>query len=482
MARTTAPDGSVVLRPALPARPKQVELFDACADPDVEEVLIDGAIRAGKTQACCSQIAAWAFTHGGTHMIGRKTYQELEDTTKKVMMRGDGGMPPALPPELVKREYPINVPGGNKVELHNGAEILFRSLEDPRTAEDKIKNLTLCSYFIDQAEELDDDAYETRFYETLVGRLSDPRGPRKGLLAANPAAETHWVYKRFIDPESVRPGTRRIHVTLMDNAEVLQPDYVARMLSRKVTAPDWYERQVLGQWGAMGGKRFKCFRLERHVVEAFPVPSEWEVTEGGDYGWTHPFGWVWHVCAPDGHEYFVAEHHEAKQAISYHAEQIKATRKRYDLSPAAVWLDPSAWARRGEFESPAFELGEYGIDAGKAQNERIGGWNRLEELLIATVDECTCPVQRPGSPRLMIFERCTELVKQVRNARIKEGLDDVEKKNDDVLDPARYVVMSRPFTRLPEGGGAVDDRLDRYVRKLKRRAGESERVTLSFGG
>lgn len=468
----------------MPPRPKQLELYAVAREPDAEEILFDGSIRGGKTQAGCDQIVAWAAKFGGSHAVMRKTYQELEDTTKKAMLRGDGGMPPALPPELVKREWPVNVPGGNKVELWNGGEILFRSLETPKTAEDKIKNITLCSFLIDQGEELEDDLYESQFYETLVGRLSDPRGPRKGIIIANPAAETHWIYRRFIDPETRRAGCRRVHVTLMDNAEVLDPQYVARMMARgeNPATRDWFERLVLGKWGAMGGKRFKGFRDESHIVPAFDVPKEWEITEGGDYGWTHPFGWVWHACAPDGHEYFVAEHHKAKETISWHAAQIKAIRREFNLAPSSTWLDPSAWAQRGEFSAPAMELAEYGIDCGKAQNERLGGWNRLDELLNARVKECTCPVPRPGSPKLMLFDRCPELAKQIRNAKIKEGLDDVEKVNDDLLDPARYVVMSRPFFIEEEDSGAVADHRRRYVRQLMDRARETERPTLILGG
>ena len=458
------------LRPKFKPQPKQVAFFELCEDPDAEEILFDGAIRAGKTQAACAQVAAWAYRFGGTHLVGRRTYQELEDTTKKAMLRGDGDMPPALPPELIRREWPTNVAGGNKVQLWNGAEILFRSLEDAKTAEDKVKNLTLCSYMIDQAEELDDDRYEDVFYETLVGRLSDPRGPRKGILLVNPAPETHWIYRRFIAPETRRPQTRRISVTLMDNAKVLPPDYVERMLGRRSTAPEWYERMVLGKWGAFGGKRFKCFRKETHVVEPFPVPAEWEVTEGGDFGSSAPTCWEWHAVAPDGHEYFVAEHYEAERPVSHHAARIREIRKTLNLSPSATWLDPSAWATaRQEYSAPAFEFAEQGIDAGRAQNDRLGGWNRMEELLIARVGTCTCPVERPDSPRLLVFERCPNLVKQLRSARYKQGLDDIEKKNDHALDAARYVVMSRPFIAV-KPVSADDDRLRRYVRRVKERA------------
>lgn len=55
-----------------------------------------------------------------------------------------------------------------------------------------------------------------RLYDTLIGRLSDPRGPRKLVAAANPGPTTTG-YRRFVDPRSKQPQTRYVHVKLTDN-------------------------------------------------------------------------------------------------------------------------------------------------------------------------------------------------------------------------------------------------------------------------
>jgi len=100
-------------------------------------------------------------------------------------------MPPLIPPELVD----VYRASDNIVKLKTGAEILFRSLEEAQIG--KLLNLTLGGVFIDQIEELDGGEAGERIFDTLLGRLSDPRGPRKVIAVANPGGMTHWVHRRL---------------------------------------------------------------------------------------------------------------------------------------------------------------------------------------------------------------------------------------------------------------------------------------------
>jgi PBSX family phage terminase large subunit len=481
---STAP----VVIPTVEPTTKQREFYTLCQDPEAEEILFDGAIRSGKTQACCRQLAAWAFTYGGVYVVMRRHYQELEDSTKKAMLWGDGGMPAACPQELWKNGDKGYHAKDNKVVLWNGAEIIFRNAEDPKKAQAIMMGISLSGFFVDQVEEFDEDEYE-ELVETMCGRLSHPVGPRKGLYAANPGAETHWLYKRIVDPDTRQSQCRYLHATLFDNIEQLPADFVRRQRRRKGTT--FYDRFILGRWGSFGGKRFQIWRAEQHVVSDFVVPKDWEITEGIDYGFANPTCCLWHAAAPDGHEYFVAEHYEAGRPISHHAAAIKKIRKDRNLAPSATWLDPSAWAGRGEFESPAFEFGDYGIDAGKAQNDRLGGWNRMDELLTQRVVKCSCPepVRADNSPRLRMVASCPNLIRELPSLKVKKSLggqplDDVEKTNDHSCDTARYVLMSRPFYPVTEAeaDGTGDDRTLNYVRRLMKRAQEGERSTLVMGG
>ena len=294
------------------------------------------------------------------------------------------------------------------------------------------------------------------------------------IACANPGPETHWAYDRIVNDQTRNKDCRYVHVTLFDNEENLPRDYVKTIETRKDSSPEWYDRFVLGIWGAFGGKRFKSWNKGLHVVPTFKPPADWEIVEAIDYGWSNPFAVV--ECAIDyeGIWWVIGEHYEAERPISYHAQKIKDLRAELEVSPSVSYVDPSTYARRGEYESVHAELMECGILAGKAQNDRLGGWARIDEMLSArdTID---------GGPRLRIFCTCENLIRELPNLKIKEGTDDVEKEYDHAADALRYAIMSRPTTPVMKAATPETVREEQIERLLKRGEVKFEQP-MYFGG
>jgi hypothetical protein len=384
----------------------------------------------------------------------------LEDSTKAAFLRGDGKMPPACPPALIARY----VAKDEMVILHNGAEILFRSAENPSETEDKLRNVTIAGFFIDQVEELAGSDY-FQMYETLISRMSDPRGPRKSILVANPGPEDHWVHRRFVD-ERTRdsyPWCRRVHVQLSENEWNLPESYIRSMKRRESTNNMWYRRFILGEWGAFGGKRFPVWDPALHVVEPFTIPPEWEVVAGLDYGWANPTAAIYCAVDFEGRWWVIGEHYESEKPVSWHARKMKELEIELNVTPSSLWLDPSTWARRSEYESPAIEFADYGIYAGRAQNDRLGGWNRIDEMLSEVMPD--------GYPRLRFFNTCPNLIKELPNLRIKDGTDDIVKENDHAVDALRYAIMSRsPSPEAEDDDDALSPR-ELAIKRILERAG-----------
>jgi hypothetical protein len=106
-----------------------------------------------------------------------------------------------------------------------------------------------------------------------------------------------------------------------------------------------------------------------HVVDrVFDIPDGWEIYEGWDYGWANPT--VQLVVAIDytGRKWVVSEYRATETPIPRIAAHAKTIRRAVhpggeeppeerpffgDLTPSASWLDPSAWAKRGEHAAPA---------------------------------------------------------------------------------------------------------------------------------
>ena len=468
-------DGVVRVRDTFKPTGKQAEFFRACEESEAEEILFDGSIRGGKTQACCKKLVAWAWTYGGRYVICRKTYRELRDSTMAVLLRGEGDLEPALPHQLLRGGSLAKAfrAKDDAVYLANGAEIMFRSLENREEAKAKLRNLSLNAVFIDQVEELDDPG-DAELYEELCGRLSDPRGPGKMLLAANPGPVDHWVYKRFIDQESKLPWTRYVHVTLYDNKHNLDARYFNARIRTKTSNPEYYQRFILGEWGAFGGKRFKSWNHQKHVIEPFPVPANWEVMEAIDYGYSHPFCCLWIAIAPNGRWYVIAEHYEKERSLRHHVQQIRRIRDELGISPSVTWIDPSVVRSDRGYESVQMELTDLQLYTAKAENERLGGWARLDEMLLTDLED--------GKPWLQVFDRCKNLIRELPSAKIKEGTDDIEKRNDHSLDALRYAVMSRPPIPPEELDDVLVDPRTSYAQDLiAKMTGPASTESLLFG-
>lgn len=463
---------TLILRDTFRPNPRQIEFWEACWDPRYREILFHGAIRTGKSQAAGKIILAWAMRYGGTYLIARSTIKELEDSTIPIMLQGDGNMPPVVPEQLVDE---IWWGEKKKVRLVNGAEIRFRSLEPDQRG--KIRNITYAGAMIDQIEELDDDEEDPGFYEELMGRLSDPFGPRKMVAVANPGREDHWVARRFDVLREGRPadGTKHVRTTLLDNAENLDPDYVKGRLATRDTRPDYYRQMVMGEWGSFGGRRFEdVWNPQRSVYPTyFDVPAAWEIVEGADYGWVNPTHWLWVAIDFDDVWWLVHEHRWTKTKVSTISREIKEIRKggglpyHASLEPGVTWLDPSAWAKKSEHESIAQEFRDNGVFPAPAVNERVGGWNRLEEFLTEVMPD--------GYTRLRVFPHVKEFPRELRSARINMKTSnptgaDIEKTNDHALDAMRYIINSRalPPRKLTEANDEGYDRASVAARILKR--------------
>lgn len=470
---------------------KQAELWTVAADPAAEIVLMDGAIRTGKSQSCGRLQVAWAVEHPGTtHWAMRKTQKELDDTTKKQMLEGDGGLDPCIPPELLvdynatKDTATIWCPPTAEHPQGGHSYIVFRSLETRKGIVDNIKaklrGTTLASVYIDQVEEFDTESDEESFYE-LLGRLSDPRGPNKMLLCSNPGSKGHWLYKLCVDPKTRAEHVRYVHVELADNKHNLAPGYWERMERLKNTRRVWWRRFVKGEWGVSGGQRFPMLDETIHMIPPFKLDPAWPIIEGLDYGSKNPLACLYATIDYNGRIYVVGEHYEPERSSGYHVQKIMELRQSIQelrglsgvLEPDEAWWDPSMWARRGDFDSIALELMDYpGMSGAKAQNERRGGWLRIEKLLGENLDD--------GLPGLMIFSTCENLWNELTGLKYKVGTDDVEKENDHAADALRYLVMSRSSAPNEEKEEEESMR-DRYLERMRARLAGRGRVQIPGG-
>jgi phage terminase large subunit len=71
--------------------PRQLDAAKACLDPDARVIVLDGAIRSGKTQAAARILLERTVEQPATYLVARDTYRSLKDSTMKAMLYGDRG-------------------------------------------------------------------------------------------------------------------------------------------------------------------------------------------------------------------------------------------------------------------------------------------------------------------------------------------------------------------------------------------------------
>jgi hypothetical protein len=191
--------------------------------------LCSGGFGSGKTLILCHKMMAHLDFPDNYGLLGRLTYQELQDTTQQTFFE-------VCPQNLIRSFSRTE----QRLYMKNGSQLIFRHLDT--IAENEIKSLNLGFFAIDQVEEI---PYEV--FLGLRGRLRRKVGGRddkyihQGMMSCNPAL--FWafaLYKQKHDPDYAL-----FESSTLDNAKHLPPEYIADLL----TYPERWKRQyVYGIW------------------------------------------------------------------------------------------------------------------------------------------------------------------------------------------------------------------------------------------
>lgn len=238
-------------------KPHQRDFFQA----DEQYVGLFGGIGNGKTWVgCVKMIDLMARNPDNFGLIGRLTYPELRDSTKEVFM------------SVLKTMYPPQAYTENKAEnsvtFWNKSTIIFRHLDNQQS----LLGPNLGAFLIDQAEEVDQEAFET-----LQGRLRRNKvAPLKGLIVGNPRGHD-WVYEKFGMKDGWNDirhernwkhglNYRMITAPTSANADNLPENYISQL--KESYSNDWFNRYVLGSWDGFADQIFDISKI--HGYETLP--------------------------------------------------------------------------------------------------------------------------------------------------------------------------------------------------------------------
>ena len=201
---------------------------------------------------------------------------------------------------------------------------------------------------------------------------------------------------------------------------------------------DQTESRRYGRFKEASGLVYPEFDENVHVIDPFPVPSEWQDTLSIDPGLQNPLSCHWYAVDYDDTVYVVAEHFEAGKDVSYHAQRIKEISEKLNWKKKngkiEALIDSAANQRT---LSGVKSVSELFFDHGIAVNPNVN------KDMFSGIQTVKSYFKGNGKPRIYIFRNCVNLIRELKS--YFWGDDDVPKKKDDhALDEMRYYLMSKP--------------------------------------
>lgn len=473
-------------------------LFNSGPQP----TLLLGGVGSGKTLISCLKMIALLDQYPGSRgVIVRQIGKQLRRTTMATLFKL---LPPAAYDE--KRGGRRNDNEGF-VQLCNGSELLFMPL-DKSDSLNALKSLELNFGYVDQAEEISAEAWDT--LDERIGRwsgatmrggwpknwpwratnpdgsLGEPIPPEYLFATAYSPGYDHWLTSRFWSEGSEREKYRKLgyqvfYASTRDN-NFLTERYVSKLLAR---GPEYVRRYVDAlDWGANEGAIFTID--EQSVVEPTPellgeIRRMMKLHRVYDHGEVSPAACVWFATDAYGNIFAYRDYRAIAPTVSQHrrnifelskGDWIGGEPKRYvtQLADPVIFGKTrgkgvnavATWSIADEFADKRLSEPETAIFWRPAINDEEATIARLKEYLKVDPNHRNPITGQMGAPRFYMLKRTKDypngihdLLTDMRSARrIRIGTRPdgsamfSDERDPDVpdhnLDCARYFCVSRP--------------------------------------
>lgn len=389
-------------------------------------VINSGAVGSGKSYALAWKAFLFCITYPGClYLVATQSYKQLEETAKRILF------------EIIyeyENKYGIHIiqkydKTYNSIVLYNSTKILFRAFSNAQSHID-VKSLTLDGCAIDELTDIDAEAIRM-----LRTRLRGTKAAYQQFAGAtNPDSFTNYVYKAFINV--IDPDIEVIYSTTNENP-YLPKEYLKDLHSN--FTGQFYERYILGKWGAVEGVVYDNFNPAKHIINDKQLGeldlenrTKWTYYRSIDVGYTNPFCVLFIAYNHStGTIVVFDEYYKTKKLAGDVAKEISGW---YDLRFTRTYIDPSAPEVKAE-------LNKYGIDCVSARNDVFAGIQAVHALFEVN------PVT--DMPYILISDKVKNLIMELQSYRWDKPKENKEEKeeplklNDHACDALRYFVYSQ---------------------------------------
>lgn len=417
---------------------------------DKKYIAFGGARGGGKSFAVRIKASLLCLRYPGIKvMIIRKTYPELQENHIIPLCE----LLKCYAPNRAERIATYNDSKKN-INFPNGSRILFRYCDNEKDAE-RFQGTEVDVLFIDEATHQSEE--KMKKLTACVRGVND--FPKRVYMTCNPGNEGHgWVKRLFID-KAYKDGENPddymfIQSLVTDNKALMEtnPDYIKQL---EALPPKLRKAWLEGDWDVYEGQFFEEFRDNSdhyedrqwtHVIKPFPIPDNWTIYRGLDWGYNKPSSVGWFAVSPDDVIYHFLELYTCSNTPN---EGLKWTPPKlfaeiHRIETEHPWLkgkhiigvaDPAIWdAETGE--SIADTAAKHQVFFNKGDHKRIPGWLQCHYRLHFSED---------GYPMFYVFNTCKHFIRTIPLLQYDEHkVEDVCTTGEDHIgDMWRYVMMCR---------------------------------------
>lgn len=286
------------------------------------------------------------------------------------------------------------------------------------------------------------------------GEIFGTMTPLKGLT---------WVYNEIYLNEHNDENVWTIQMEWADNPYLSQKEI--EEMSASISAEELESRRY-GKFMQCGGLVYNSFDENKHVIEPFEIPKDWQDNISIDPGLNNPLSAHFYARDYDGNVYVIAEHYEKGKEVDWHAQKIKEIASRLGWKTnrngfLEALIDSAATQKTLASTKNVVELFyENGILTNPRVNKDMFTGINIVKRYLCDANEKT---------HLYIFKNCVNLIREIKS--YWWGDDDLPiKKDDHCLDEMRYYLVSlnqdKAFTTKKT---EVQKDKERLIKKLNKK-------------
>lgn len=374
--------------------------------------------RFGKTVMACVILFYEALRNkDSVYWLVAPTYGQAKELAWDILLK-------MIPEELMAKK-----PNESelKITLRNGSSIHLKGADNP----DTLVGRGLRGMVIDEVAKIRN--HKRVWEEILRPSLSDYQG--FCIFISTPMGKNYF-WELWLKGQRKEEGYESWQFKTVDNPFIPRSEIKA---AQATTSERYFRQEYEASFEDFTGLIWPEFDPKKDVIEPFEIPSWWEclgVIDTAVSGTTASL-----KVFVDDKEclYVVSEFYDQDKRVSEVCAAIRS------WNPGKWIMDPAAKINNrrdseGKLYSLYNEFVEHGIVANPAENEVLGGINRVAELFKAG--------------KIKIFKNCKNLIAELERyhwAEQREVISGITRPQpykhfDHACDCLRYAVMSRPYS------------------------------------